>query len=304
METLNPSLGARNFHIPQSSRQFQAPDSKLRHLKHKIKLDKLSFRRAASRSELEQAFSLVYESYRKKGFVPEKKDHGMFFSLYSLLPGTIHVMIRVHQEIVSNLSAVPSSKCFGLPMDAIYKDELDQLRSQGRKVVELSALATSGKHRRQNIFLYQIQALYWYFIYQGVDDICVTVNPRHKDYYMHMFPFEEIGPVRHYDRVNAPAVGLRARVYESLECMIRIGNDLDLDRPFYRYLYELAGETSRIKKEICLGSGGMQLVLMRNGVNSEALRYFLNLDPDILQGLSRAQLDILEKFSPGLSYGV
>ncbi len=286
-------------HVAERKGQEQGWSSNNRHLRHRLKLDSLAFRQAESTNELEKAFSLVYASYQQKGFIPEPKEHGMFFSIYSLLPGTIHVMIRENQKkVISNLSAIPSSGTFGLPMDSIYKSELDRLRSRGRKVVELSALATSKKHRMHNIFLYQIQALYWYFIYNGVDDICVTVNPRHKGYYMRMFPFEELGPVRHYSRVNAPAVGLRARVYESLECMVRMANSLDLDRPFYRYLYELAGE-KKTRKEIYLDSGDLQLVLLRNSLNGNALRYFLSLDPDIVKELNWTQIMSLENICPG-----
>lgn len=268
--------------------------------RHKFSLDKLVFQRVHSRAELEKAFNLVYQAYSKKGFVPDQKPHNMLFSIYSLLPGTVHVMVRSSRCILSNLTAIPSSKVFGLPMDAVFKPELDGLRAEGRTLVELSALATREEYRFRDIFLYQIQALYWYFIYHGVDDICITVNPRHKGYYMQMFPFLELGPVRYYPRVNAPAVGLRGNVSDALERMMLVDNSLDLNMPLHHCFYELCGMQEQ-KKEINLGSGGdMQLLLMYNQLSSEALSYFLDLEPGIVQGLNSDQSSILRSIYPDI----
>ena len=157
-------------------------------------LDRPSLKFAETKEELEQAFSLVYDVYLKKKFIPTPRDHKMLYNMYSRFPDTTHIIAKSYRQVISNLSEIFDSEDFGLPMDAIYRKELDDLRSQGRSLVELSALATPKEHRWKNIFLYLVQVMYWYSVYRGVDDVCITVNARHIRYYMQLFPFEHLGP--------------------------------------------------------------------------------------------------------------
>ncbi|WP_051617310.1 N-acyl amino acid synthase FeeM domain-containing protein [Desulfonatronovibrio hydrogenovorans] len=255
---------------------------------------------ARKKRDLEQNFSLVYEIYREKGYISRPRPHKMFFSIYSLLPETTHISVRRNLATISNLTHVPDTKEFGLPMDSIYKRELDLIRSKGRKIAELSALATPCRFRWRNIFLYQIQAVYWYALYRGIDDICIVVNPRHKKFYTSLFPFEELGPVRHYPRVNAPAVGLRGRVYEALDYMMKISDLICSDAPFYKWLY-------RVEQSLQKSLRGKtpardhQLVFQPVRLDSGSVHHFLSLEPSILSGLNRVQKKMLENAYPGLS---
>ncbi len=251
-------------------------------------------------SELEKNFSLVYRTYMEKGFIPNHKSNEMSFSIYSLLPETTHISVRKNRETISNLTKITDTREFGLPMDDIYKPELNRIRKKGRKIVELSALATPAKFRWRNIFLHQIQAVYWYALYQGVDDICLVVNPRHKKYYTCMFPCEELGPVRHYSRVNAPAVGLRARVYEALDSMMKISSHLSSGIPFYKRLHQAAQNV--FKPGHRFGPApGLQLLLQPNMLNARSVRHFIKLDPKIIEGINAFQKKMLERAYPGLS---
>ncbi len=83
--------------------------------------------------------------------------------------------------------------------------------------------------------------MYWYSLYKGVDDICIAVNPRHVRYYMNLFPFEKLGEEKMYPRVNAPAIGLRGRVEDSIEEMIEIFQALDMETPLDYYFYLMTG---------------------------------------------------------------
>lgn len=275
-------------------------EMKVKPLRPKVKMESMTYRLAEDKKELEQGFSLVYDSYQKKGFVPKEKPHGMLFSIYSLLPGTLHAMTRTSQGITSNLTAIPCSQQFGLPMDTIYKPELDRLRARGRKIVELSALATSKTHRCKNVFQYQIQALYWHCFYRGVNDICVTINPRHKDYYMCLFPFQELGPARYYPQVNAPAVALRCIVSKAQERMREISASIKLEKPLYRFFFDLFHGKNR-NNEIRLGSGDFQLLLLSNRLTNNNFEYFLGLEPGIIQDLTNAQIHALQKIYPKVS---
>ncbi|MFP3982642.1 MAG: N-acyl amino acid synthase FeeM domain-containing protein [Desulfurivibrionaceae bacterium] len=262
-------------------------------------LDRPSVKFAENREELAQAFSLVYQVYLQKGFVPETKHHEMLYSIYSLLPQTIHVIAKSYLTVISNLTIIFDTPEFGLPMDAIYKKELDELRRQGHCLVELSALATPREHRWKNIFLYLVQTMYRYSRYRGVDDVCIAVNPRHKRYYRGLFPFKKLGPERHYPRVDAPAIGLRGKMEDKAarKQMEEICRRMEFDTPFDSYFYFMTGQppgtdiNSREK-----GCPTRPAIL-----TAQQVRHFIETDPGIVADITPEQKKVLNFWYPGLN---
>lgn len=272
--------------------------------KYKLgKLDRPAIKFAESIDDLEKSFSLVYQIYKKKGFIPESNPHKMLYSMYSLLPWTTHIIAKSYQNVISNLTEIFDTPEFGLPMDALYKPELDVIRSQKRTIVELSALATPQEHRWKNIFLYLVQVMYWYSWFAGVDDVCVMVNPRHKRFYMQLFPFEQIGPERYYPRVDAPAVGLRGKVQESFERMKDICDDLEFETPLYSYFKMMDGKKpQRSSHEVNLQS--LQILVQPNQLECRTVNHFLNLDPTLVHDLTSEQKTYLRKAYPNIDLPV
>jgi hypothetical protein len=262
-------------------------------------LYKPSLKFAETRKELEQAFSLVYEVYLKKKYVPQPCRHKMLYNIYSLLPDTTHIVAKSNLQVISNLTQIFDSPKFGLPMDAIYKHELDHLREQGRSIIELSYLATPKDQRWKNIFLYLVQVMYWYSVYKEVDDVCITVNPRHVRYYMKLFPFEYLGPQRHYERVGAPAVALRGKVREAKGQMQEITRSMGFETSLFSY-FDTMTEDSPYQKKRRMDSKSLQIMIQPNRLKMEIVQYFLDLDPSILHGLNSEQLDELIRLYPSL----
>ncbi|MCF8104165.1 MAG: hypothetical protein K9K64_01670 [Desulfohalobiaceae bacterium] len=262
-------------------------------------LDRPAVKFAENRDELAQAFSLVYEVYFKKKYIKRPASHGMLYSIYSLLPETTHIVAKSYLTVISTLTEIFDSKTFGLPMDGIYRKELDRFRNQGRKIVELSTLATPREHRWKNIFHYLVQVMYWYSVYTEVDDVCIAVNPRHVRYYKNLFPFEIFGPERKYARVEAPAVGLRGKVREAMERMMQICKELDFDTPLYAYFYRMTG--LKPGKDIPFFDPDIfQMTVQISRLETETVQYFIDLDPSLLKGLSEPQKSDFLKAYPGL----
>lgn len=262
-------------------------------------LDRPAIKFAESKDEMTQAFSLVYQVYRKKKFITEPKPHRMLYSIYSLLPQTTHIIAKSYLTVISNLTEIFDTPEFGLPMDVIYKPELDILRDQGRKIVELGSLATPQEHRWKNIFHYLVQMMYWYSVYCHVDDVCIAINPRHERYYKYLFPFETLGPKRHYPRVDAPAVCLRGLVRESMDQMLKICQDLEFDTPLYSYFYRMTGH--KPKGDIpYLNSEIFEDLPIPAKIDSKVIKSFINQDPSIFDNLSSFQKDTLISWYPGL----
>lgn len=262
-------------------------------------LEKPAIKFAETKEELEQAFALVYQVYWEKKYITEPKEHKLYFSIYSLLPETVHIIAKKYLTVISTLTEIFDTEEFGLPMDIIFKDELDSLRNQNRKIVELSALATPREYRWKNIFLYQVQVMFWYSLYKGVDDICIAINPRHVRYYMNLFPFEKLGEEKMYPRVNAPAIALRGKVEDSIEDMIEIFNALDMETPLDYYFYIMTG-TKPIKPSSIFRYDLEKVKPRPKRIDADTVAYFLEKEPSIKDKLTPIQREKLIKAYKGL----
>ena len=262
-------------------------------------LEKPAIKFAETKDELEQAFALVYQVYWEKKYITEPKEHKLYFSIYSLLPDTVHIIAKKYLTVISTLTEIFDTEEFGLPMDSIYKEEVDLLRAQNRKIVELSALATPREYRWKNIFLYQVQVMFWYSLYKGVDDICITINPRHVRYYMNLFPFEKFGEEKMYSRVNAPAIALRGKVEESIEDMIEIFNALEMETPLDYYFYLMTG-TRPIKTSSIFRQDLEKIKPRPKKIDADTIAYFLEKEPSIKEKLTPKQREKLLKAYKGL----
>jgi hypothetical protein len=96
-----------------------------------------------------------------------------------------------------------------LPADEIFRDKLDELRRQGRRLCEPSRLAIDkGMSKRVFAALIHISYIYAHNIH-GFTDYIIEVNPRHVSFYKRMLGFVDFGGERDCDRIGAPAVLLR-----------------------------------------------------------------------------------------------
>lgn len=175
-------------------------------------LDRPSIKLAETTSEFEQSFQIVHDAYLSSGYIKEPHPSGMAYSHFSLLPTTSIFIFKTFQTVISTMSFFKDTSTFSLPMDAVYKPELDVLRDKGLKIAEVGALATPSKRRWSNLVIYLSKALFNYARMIDLDKVCIMVNPKHVRFYKEIFLFEELAEERMYDAVGAPAVALYADV--------------------------------------------------------------------------------------------
>jgi len=174
------------------------------------------FRVARTREELEKAYSLVYKEYLKRGYTEENPSQ-LRFSTYNTLPHTAtFIAINYSADVVATATVIPDS-FFGLPMDAIYLQELNQLRAQNKKMCEISMLASDNDFFKNGALVLPLKKLYFMLSFFKVildyvktiielDYICVTINPKY-DRIFELLLFEDIGRLKSYPEVNgAPAI--------------------------------------------------------------------------------------------------
>jgi hypothetical protein len=169
----------------------------------------LAFRIASSQEDYCGAFALVYQNYVRGGLA-RANPYRMRVTPYQLSPqGEVMVAVR-GREVVATMTLVRDGK-LGLPMEAVYADQLDWLRAQGLFLAEVSCLADrrdaqpqspATAMRLMSLMAQCAQA-------RGVNQLLIAVHPRHARFYQRFTAFRPIGGLRQYHAVcDRPAVAL------------------------------------------------------------------------------------------------
>jgi hypothetical protein len=184
------------------------------------KVQKIQYHIARTKKELEEAFALVYKEYAQRGYIPKHYKSKLRLSLFNALPTTTTFVAKQGRRVVATVTLIPDSP-LGIPMDKIYKREVDRLRRKGRNIAEVSQLSIDSKlfppgwfsmfNFAKLIFVFKLFKLVLdYALYVNkVSDFCIVINPQHQ--YLYKFlGFEVLGGFRYYGSVNrAPAIAKR-----------------------------------------------------------------------------------------------
>jgi len=169
----------------------------------------IAYKVAADEHERAAAFRLLYWSYVRSGLI-QPNQFEMRVTPYHLLDSTAVFVAALREEVICTVSLVGDCE-LGLPMEAIYADEIARLRDQGAVLAEVSGLAD----RRRNmdrffpVFLRLVGVLCPYARRQGIRQLVVAVHPRHARFYQRFLRFERIGDEKSYPHVcDRPAVAL------------------------------------------------------------------------------------------------
>lgn len=249
-------------------------------------LDGFEYRVARSRSELERSFELVYQEYIRQGYI-DGHPSGMRFFLHNVLPETTTFVALLDDNVVATATIIPDSP-LGLPMDDLYKEEVDELRAKGKKVCEISMLAHShdlfGEEvsvmlnaKKMFLVFYLFKHLFNYVKdVIKLDNICIAVNPKHAAMYNYLY-FEDMGALKHYDKVNgAPALGKCLDV-NSVEQKSKEGTSMSIFKMFF---------TEKSPSAIFLNKFKFK---------AEDILYFFNLQTEVLKGFSEEKLRYVQE---------
>jgi hypothetical protein len=162
---------------------------------------------ATNPSEWEDAFRLVADNYRSRGYEPANSPP-LRFTPFFALPETVTLVAISDDQLVATLSLVFDNLLLGLPMECIYGDEINVLRRRGRRLVEVTCLADTDLGLREflPVFVTLMRILTQYSVKQGADTLVITINPRHRTFYRKVLGFIPIGEWKPYPFVqNHPA---------------------------------------------------------------------------------------------------
>ena len=192
-DEMSDGLAPISLNIPEQegAREFAHEDREFR------------IRLANTEERRESASILINKMYSWRGYENNgvKGDN----------PNRITLIATGNDNQVIGTVSVGLDSPSGLLADEMYHDELEALRSQGRKICEFNSLAIdpSIKSKRVIAALFQIVILYPSGVF-GYTDGVLEVNPRHVRFYERMMGFTQLGPERTCPRVNAPSILMRA----------------------------------------------------------------------------------------------
>lgn len=165
---------------------------------------------ARTLEDVTTAWQLVYRSYRQTNLIAPNPV-GLHTLAPVIGPQTMVACGRIGDALASTLSSYTDGPA-GLPLDAVYADELAQLRHSGRRLSEIGLLADrrANPSRTLNSLFDLMRFGVLYGIHCGMDDVVIGVHPRHAPFYQRLIGFEVAGPEKSYATVNDhPVVLLR-----------------------------------------------------------------------------------------------
>ncbi|MEA3415921.1 MAG: hypothetical protein U9R02_07150 [Thermodesulfobacteriota bacterium] len=237
---------------------------------------------AQTHDELKQAFSLVYQEYLRAGYVKKSIPSKMLLNIYNLLPETVVWIVKSHHTVVSTLTQVFDSPLM-LPIDEVYEKELDGLRLEGRRIVEISALAVHKEYRWQNAYMPLFRSMFKHALSCEATDLCIAVNPRHRAFYKNILLFEDLGGEKQYPKVSAPSVALRLDLTTAEKRLEQIYGRMKPDSDLYDYFCN-GIENSPVK----------ELFQTKKEMDSSAIQYFFVKKNKILQELFPNQVEYFQ----------
>jgi hypothetical protein len=255
---------------------------------------------AATPEEHEQAARLLQQMYERRG-IATPSPSGLRVLAPHLLPSTAVFIARdttrPGSPMIGTLSLVADSP-LGLPMDRIYKAELDALRAAGRRIAEVGALCLLPSYRRTGIMYLLARIMHDHALAERRDDLVIAVHPAAADYYAANMLFEAIGPVRSYPGLTrlAPALAMRLDLRTHLErCCARFGQrSYDHTSPLWMFFGRDNPQIASLDRS--------ELAQRRHlEARRRVAAHLVMLCPDALTGLSEAAAIHLADAVPALA---
>jgi len=175
----------------------------------------ITYRLAISKQEQEQAAAIVRKQYQQSGYASEGTmlDEKIIPFLNQHTSKTFFA--QYVDTALATVSVIEDSP-LGLPLDELYKEEIDSLRKQGKKLAEVSQLALDSTFvqelfgektmKKNTLILPLFKLVLHHCLAQKIDTLCIAINPKHEVFY-DALGFRTVGGLRYYVSFNgAPAL--------------------------------------------------------------------------------------------------
>lgn len=172
---------------------------------------------ATSLEQVESAWGLVYERYSQMGLIDEN-PFGIHAVPTAVGPHACVIWGPEGPDVGYTMTLFRDNP-MGLALDSVYGTDLDEMRSKGRRLLEVGMLADRRRCASRGITaLFSMMRWAVHFaLHNDQTDIVIGVHPRHAQFYVRCYGFEEFAAPTTYPLVrNHPVVPLRLRLRERL----------------------------------------------------------------------------------------
>ncbi len=176
----------------------------------------LTFRVADTLDDVQQAWSLVYDSYCRQELI-RPNAHRIHLVPEAVRPGSAVIVGLIRDEVVSTMTLYPDGDG-ALALDRVYSSVLDDLRHTGRRLVEVGLFADRRERISRSVSALMELMRYTFFYAVSIDatDIMIGVHPHHAGFYQRCFGFEVCAETAGCPSVNgSPMVPLRLAIPET-----------------------------------------------------------------------------------------
>lgn len=209
-----------------------------------IEQQNFKIRLAHSDERVNNASLLIQRMYLRRGYDVSDMHK---------VPDRITLMASQNDAVVGTLTlGIDSGK--GLMADENYKQEVDQLRSEGRKVCELTKFAVDQTRGSKRVLasLFHIAYIYGRVLHNQTD-VLIEVTSKHALFYKRMLGFVQYGEEHLNTRVNTMGVLLRLEIdYVDRQIATWGGrNGVDVtkhERSLYPYFFSKEDETGIVQR--------------------------------------------------------
>lgn len=172
--------------------------------------DTLEFSVGQTLEEVMEAWSLVYDAYRRLGLV-DPNPWGVHCTSHAFTNDTAVIRGCIDGKCVTTITGYLDDPDHGLPLDSVYPEELARLRDRGYSLIEVGLFADRrGELKRARTSLLELMRWATYFgLNNEAQQAIIGVHPHHAKFYAKCLGFEIIGEEKQYGIVNgAPVVPL------------------------------------------------------------------------------------------------
>jgi hypothetical protein len=115
------------------------------------------------------------------------------------------ILGKVGNKSVCSASAVLDHH-HRLPLDAYFHQELERLRMENKKLIEIGLLANQREKASPFYIIELLSSIACFGVYSNFHDYVIGVHPRRAKFFKHFFGFHQVGAAKKYEKLNGADV--------------------------------------------------------------------------------------------------
>jgi hypothetical protein len=159
---------------------------------------------ASSFREILDGWRLVYQQYLKSALI-EVNPFAVFTYPQYISRNSAVILGKVGNTNVCSISAVLDSKK-GLPLDVYFNDELDVLRKENKKLIEIGLLANKSEKASPFYMIELLSSIARFGVYSNFHSYVIGVHPRRAEFFKRLFGFNQVGEAKTYQKLQGADV--------------------------------------------------------------------------------------------------